>query len=98
MISSHEAVVGTWCFDVRSEPDGEYDGLSRELEKDNNWADYIMDDSHGDYPRYFLDHGVAGGLPLRGGAPGRSRRRFLFSAPAAAMSNQLDYFLHVHIK
>jgi len=57
-------VVGTWCFDVRSEPDGEYDGLSRELEKDNNWADYIMDDSHGDYPRYFLDHGVAGGLPL----------------------------------
>ncbi len=57
-------VLGTWCFDVRDESDGEYEGLARVLAEDRGWADYIMDDSHYDFPRYPLDHGVPGGLPL----------------------------------
>lgn len=57
-------VLGTWCFDVCEESDGEYEGLARVLAQDKGWVDYIMDDSHYDFPRYVLEHGVPGGLPL----------------------------------
>ncbi|OPZ26973.1 MAG: hypothetical protein BWZ02_01818 [Lentisphaerae bacterium ADurb.BinA184] len=57
-------VVGTWCFDVCETPDGEFEGLDRELRRDRSWADYIMADAHEDFPRYPLEHGSPGGLPL----------------------------------
>lgn len=57
-------VLGTWCYDVRDQSDGEYEGLARELAKDKSWVDYIMDDSHFDFPAYPLKHGVPGGLPM----------------------------------
>ena len=57
-------VFGTWCFDACGDLEGEWKGLARELATDTSWVHYIMADSHGDFPRYPLDQGVPGGLPL----------------------------------
>lgn len=57
-----EVVLSTWMFD--SPPAGEWEGLTKALAEDNSWVDYIMADAHEDFPRYPLDHGVPGGLPL----------------------------------
>lgn len=54
-------LVSTWCFDTP--PEGEWEALSRSLEGDK-WCDVIMADAHEDFPRYPLDVGVPGGLPL----------------------------------
>lgn len=57
-------VLTTWCYDVLGDQEGEYAGLDRALQKGNDWCHYIMADSHEDFPRYPLDKGVPGGLPL----------------------------------
>lgn len=66
-----EVILSTWCFDVVKGTDGtwmktneEWEGLSRALEKDSSWIDYILCDAHGDFPRYPLEHGVPAGLPM----------------------------------
>jgi hypothetical protein len=60
--SGIEIVLSTWMFDT---PDaGEWEGLSKFLSKDKSWANYLMADSHEDFPRYPLTHQVPGGLPL----------------------------------
>jgi hypothetical protein len=55
-------IVSTWTFDTP--PEGEWQALSDALAEDNDWADYIMADAHEDFPRYPLDVGVPGNLPL----------------------------------
>ena len=55
-------VLSTWMYDTP--PAGEWEGLTRFLQKDSKWLDYIMADSHEDFPRYPLDKGVPGRLPL----------------------------------
>lgn len=57
-------VLCTWCYDVRPESDGEFEALDRQLRASNGWCDYIMADSHEDFPRHPLEHGSPGGLPL----------------------------------
>jgi len=57
-------IFATWCFDVLEEPDGEYDGLASLLAADKRWVDYLMVDSHYDFPEYPLTHGAPGGLPV----------------------------------
>ncbi|MCX6620230.1 MAG: hypothetical protein NTY38_03975 [Acidobacteria bacterium] len=57
-----EFVLSTWMFD--SPPAGEWEGLTAALGKDRKGIDYILADAHEDYPRYPLDRGVPGGLPL----------------------------------
>lgn len=57
-----KTVLSTWVFDTP--PEGEWQGLADNLAKGNDWLDYILADSHEDFPRYPLDHGVPGGLPL----------------------------------
>jgi hypothetical protein len=57
-----QVVLSTWTFDTP--PEGEWDGLARSLACDGGWVDYIMADSHEDFPRYPLDHGVPGGAAL----------------------------------
>ena len=57
-------VLGTWCFDVREESDGEYEGLERVLAEDKSWVDYIMADAHEDFPEYPLRPGSLAGLPI----------------------------------
>ena len=57
-----KSVLSTWCYDTP--PAGEWEGLAKFLETDKGWLDYIMADSHTDFPRYPLEDGVPGGLPL----------------------------------
>lgn len=59
---SVRSILSTWMFDTP--PEGEWQGLSDTLAKENGWVDYILADSHEDYPRYPLDVGVPGNLPL----------------------------------
>lgn len=71
-----KVVVSTWMFDVQQQSgppwnvtfreDGEYGGLAGYLEKHPGWADYLMVDAHEDFPRYPLDVGTPGGLPMVG--------------------------------
>jgi hypothetical protein len=57
-----KTIVSTWTFDTP--PMGEWEGLSSFLRSDKSWADYIQADAHEDFPRYPLDVGVPGQLPL----------------------------------
>jgi hypothetical protein len=57
-----KTVLSTWMFDTP--PEGEWQGLSEVLDRDGGWVDYILADSHEDFPRYPLDTGVPGNLPL----------------------------------
>lgn len=57
-----KTVLSTWMFDTP--PEGEWQGLTEALAKDPRWLDYILADSHEDFPRYPLDQGVPGNLPL----------------------------------
>ena len=57
-----KSVLSTWMFDTP--PEGEWEGLSRAAAADRSWLDYILADAHEDFPRYPLDVGVPGKLPL----------------------------------
>lgn len=57
-----KTVLSTWMFDTP--PDGEWQGLTDALAKENDWVDYILADAHEDFPRYPLDVCVPGQLPL----------------------------------
>jgi hypothetical protein len=57
-----KTVLSTWMFDTP--PEGEWQGLTEALAKGEQWVDYILADSHEDFPRYPLDVGVPGNLPL----------------------------------
>jgi hypothetical protein len=57
-----KSILSTWVYDTP--PAGEWEGLSQLLAQDSSWVDYVMADSHTDFPRYPLEHGVPGGLPL----------------------------------
>jgi hypothetical protein len=57
-----KTIVSTWMFDTP--PEGEWQGLTDVLARQNNWATYILADSHEDFPRYPLDVTVPGNLPL----------------------------------
>jgi len=62
-----KTILSTWCFENEDDanPDGEWGGLARALSEDKGWVDYVMVDGHGDYfPKYLLEEGVPGGLPL----------------------------------
>ena len=55
-------ILSTWMFDTP--PEGEWEGLTRALAAGDHGIDYLMAASHEDFPRYPLEHGVPGGLPL----------------------------------
>ncbi len=58
-----KVVLSTWYFDRWA--DGEWAGISKRFNRQKpDWVDYIMADNFEEYPRYPLDHGVPGGLPL----------------------------------
>ncbi len=54
-------IPSTWAFDM---PDdyGDYRGFYKRLEDDLDQTEYIMVDSHGDFPQYVLDHPVKPGI------------------------------------
>lgn len=57
-----KTVLSTWMFDTP--PEGEWQGLTDALAKDPSWVNYILADSHEDFPKYPLENGVPGGVPL----------------------------------
>ena len=57
-----KTILSTWMFDTP--PEGEWQGLTDALATGGKWIDYILADSHEDFPRYPLDTGVPGNLPL----------------------------------
>jgi hypothetical protein len=57
-----KTVMSTWMFDTP--PEGEWQGLTDALATNNECIDYILADSHEDFPRYPLDVCVPGNLPL----------------------------------
>ncbi len=57
-----KTILSTWMFDTP--PEGEWQGLADALAQGNGWLDYILADSHEDFPRYPLDVGVPGNLSL----------------------------------
>ncbi|UCH33212.1 MAG: hypothetical protein JSV65_11580 [Armatimonadota bacterium] len=57
-----EVILSTWMFDTPQE--GEWEGLARALAASDHGISYLMADSHEDFPRYPLEAGVPGDLPL----------------------------------
>lgn len=56
-------LLSTWLFDYESDQ-GEWAGLAETFKGGVDWCDYIQADSHERFPRYPLEHGVPGNLPL----------------------------------
>lgn len=52
-----EFIVSTWLFDEPHDQ-GEFEGFYQRLKGDMSWVDYILVDSHDDFPRYPLEHEV----------------------------------------
>ena len=57
-----QIILSTWTYDTP--PCGEWEGLTKAMAEDKSWVDYIQADAHEDFPRYPLEKGVPGGLPL----------------------------------
>jgi hypothetical protein len=58
-----KVILSTWYFDRWGI--GEWDGITAKFNAQKpDWVDYLMADNFEEYPRYPLDHGVPGGLPL----------------------------------
>jgi hypothetical protein len=57
-----QIILSTWTYDTP--PCGEWEGLTKALAEDKSWVDFIQADAHGDFPRYPLDNGVPGALPM----------------------------------
>ena len=54
-----QIILSTWLFDAQ-----EWEGLSAAFAAKPEWVDNLLADSHGDFPRYPVEKGVPGGLPL----------------------------------
>lgn len=50
-------ILSTWLYDTPGN-EGEFSGLYERLKGDMSFVDYIMADSHTDFPRYPLEHEV----------------------------------------
>lgn len=57
-----KAVLSTWVYDTPAA--GEWEGLTKSLAAQPKWLDFVLADSHTDFPRYPLEQGVPGNLPL----------------------------------
>jgi hypothetical protein len=58
-----KVVLSLWYFDRWGI--GEWDGITAKFKtKKPDWIDFVMCDNFEEYPRYPLEHGVPGGLPM----------------------------------
>jgi hypothetical protein len=58
-----KVILSVWYFDRWAY--GEWEGITAKFnEKKPDWVDYIMADNFEEFPRYPLDHGSPGGLPM----------------------------------
>jgi hypothetical protein len=58
-----KVVYSTWLFDHGGEQ-REWPGLAQAFSTKPDWVDYLLADSHDRFPRFPLEQGVPGGLPL----------------------------------
>lgn len=58
-----KVVFSTWLFDYGHDQ-GEWAGLRQAFARKPDWVDYILADSHEQFPRFPLEQGVPGKLPL----------------------------------
>jgi hypothetical protein len=58
-----KVIFSTWLFDYGNDQ-GEWNGLAKTFSPKPDWVDYLLADSHDRFPRFPLEHGVPGGLPL----------------------------------
>ncbi|NQT93493.1 MAG: hypothetical protein HQ559_12095 [Lentisphaerae bacterium] len=58
-----KVVYATWLFDYGSDQ-GEWEGLAKAFRNKPDWVDFVQADSHDRFPRFPLERGVPGGLPL----------------------------------
>lgn len=57
-------VLSTWSFDFHDVDKGEWSGLAKALAEEKPWADYLMADSNGTFPKYLQSNPVPGNLPM----------------------------------
>ena len=57
-----KVILSTWMYDTP--PAGEWRGLADRLKAEPPWVHAIMADSHEDFPRFPLESGAPGGVPL----------------------------------
>lgn len=55
-------VLSTWCFGYWDAD--EWPAIAKAFERRPDWVDYLLADSHGEFPQWLLEHGVPGGLPM----------------------------------
>ncbi len=66
-ISDVKIIYSTWLFDYRSNTTIEWEGLYRNLaEEPKPWFEYILADSHGEFPKYPLTHPKPKGIEIIG--------------------------------
>jgi hypothetical protein len=63
MFPKAKIVYSTWLFDYGHDQ-GEWVGLTKAFSSWPDWVHYLMADSHEKFPRYPLEHGVPGNLPM----------------------------------
>ncbi len=61
---SAKIILSTWYFDCYTH--GEFEAFDHQILQEHGWLDYVMAEHPGRYPRYILENGVPGGLPLLG--------------------------------
>ncbi|MCX5658295.1 MAG: hypothetical protein NTW19_01065, partial [Planctomycetota bacterium] len=62
MLPKAKVVLSTWCFGYWDAD--EWPGLAKAFEVRPDWVDFIMADSHSEFPKWPLEHGVPGGFPM----------------------------------
>lgn len=56
-------ILSTWLFDCVKD-EGEWKGLYEKLKNRPDWVNYILADSHTDFPQFPLKYGIPGDLPM----------------------------------
>ena len=67
MLPGTKSILSTWGFDCykgRFVEKGEYSGLADIINRDGPWTDFLLVDSHREYPRWFLENPSPAGLPV----------------------------------
>ena len=62
-IPNVKILMSTWLFDYGKDQ-GEWQGLADAFKGGVDWCDYLQADSHETYPKFPLEKGVPGNLPL----------------------------------
>ncbi len=58
-----KVILSTWLFDYGHDQ-GEWEGLANAFSTPPDWVDYLLADSHDHFPRFPLERGIPGNLPL----------------------------------